>query len=126
MIGDKDALVEIRQSWAGVEALRERLKVSAFASMGLIGGTFPFALSNAAHNLPFIHAYSVLNDVLVLLAGEGRFKCRSIFLGELLKKSEAALPWQEFSFIQRGASRRNDRADAISPADRRLRRTPHC
>lgn len=101
VIRDTTALAEVRQSWAGVEALRSRLQVSAFASVGVIGGRFPFVLANAAHNLPFIHAYAVLNDVLEQLADEGHFTCKSIFLGKLLKKSEKALPWQDFAFRQR-------------------------
>lgn len=67
--------------------------------MGVLGGVFPFALANAAHNLPFIHAFSVLNDVLEQLASEGHFNCGSHFLGELVKKSEDALPWQDFRLI---------------------------
>ena len=108
MIRDATALAEIQQSWAGVEALRSKLQVSAFASVGVIGGSFPFTLANAAHNLPFIHAYAVLNDALKQLADEGHFACKSIFLGELLKKSEKVLQWQDFALISTGAGRRND------------------
>ena len=108
MIRDPTALAEVEQEWAGVEALRTTLKVSAFASVGAIGGSFPFKLANAAHNLPFIHAYAVLNDALKILADEGRFSCKGIFLGELLKQSEKALPWQDFPSIKAGVSRRND------------------
>ena len=108
MIRDPTALAEVQQSWAGVEALRARLKVSAFASVGALGGSFPFSLANAAHNLPFIHAYAVLNDTLEQLAAEGHFSCKSIFLGELLKQSEKALLWQDFALVSLGASRRND------------------
>ena len=77
MIRDQSALKEIQQSWDGVEALRSRLKVSAFASSGIGPGSYPFSLANAAHNLPFIHAYGVLNDALNQLAKEGQFSCRS-------------------------------------------------
>ncbi len=49
MIKDTDTLSEIKNDWNGVEALREKLQVSAFASMGMLGdGIFPFTLSNAA------------------------------------------------------------------------------
>ncbi len=102
------ALAEVQQSWAGVEALRSRLQVSAFASVGFLGGTFPFTLSNAAHNLPFIHAYSVLSDVLKQLAIEGHFNCKSIFLGKLLPKSQNALVWHDFALVHAGYGRRND------------------
>ena len=118
MIRDSNALAEIQQSWAGVEVLRSTLQVSAAASRGIIGGVFPFALSNAAHNLPFIHAYAVLNDVLEQLANEGHFNCKSIFLGELLKKSEQALRWQDFALISAGATRRKDVAHRGQLLDR--------
>lgn len=118
MIHDAIALAEVQQSWAGVEVLRARLQRSAFASVGFLGGVFPFVLSNAAQNLPFIHAYAVLNDVLEQLADEGRFSCKSIFLGELLKKSEKALPWRDFALVADGAGRRNDVAHRGQLLDR--------
>lgn len=99
MIRDATALAEIRKNWTGVEALRTTLQVSAFASVGVIGGHFPFVLSNAAHNLPFVHAFAVLNDVLKQLALEDYFKCKSIFLSKLLKNSEKALPWRDFALV---------------------------
>ena len=108
MIRDNATLTHVRKSWAGVEALRERLKRSAFASMGVIGGVFPHALANAAHNLPFMHAFAILNDVLEQLASEGHFNCKSHYLGALLKKSEKALPWQDFKLIKAGVELRND------------------
>ena len=117
MIHDAIALAEVQESWAGVEALRARLQRSAFASVGFLAGVFPFVLANAAHNLPFIHAYAVLNDVLEQLADEGRFSCKSIFLGELLKKSEKALPWRDFALVADGAGRRSrSRAAGASPS----------
>lgn len=108
MIRDVTALTEVRQNWAGVEALRSQLQVSAFASVGAIAGMYPFTLANAAHNLPFIHAFAVLNDVLKQLADEGHFACKSIFLGALLKQSKTALVWQDFSLISSGVGCRNE------------------
>jgi len=116
MIRDTNTLSEIQKDWNGVEILRNKLKASAFASRGIIGGTFPFALANAAHNLPFIHAFSVLNEVLIALEKEGHFKCKSIFLGKLLEESESKLPWCDFATIKIGVERRNDvahRADLL-------------
>ena len=105
MIRDTDALAEIRRSWDGVEALREKLQVSAFAAAGVFG-MFPFVLSNAAHNLPFMHAYAVLNDVLEKLAKEGHFECKGRELGRLLEKSKNALPW-DYPSIEDGKKRRD-------------------
>lgn len=108
MIRDAKALSEVRKSWAGVEALRLRLHRSAFASVGVIGATFPAALADAAHNLPFVHAYAVLNDVLVQLADEWHFTRKGILLGELIKKSPQVLPWQDFALVPTGVKHRND------------------
>jgi hypothetical protein len=108
VIRDSVTLAEVQSGWAGVEVLRGRLQRSAFASQGVIGGSFPFALANAAHNLPFIHAFAVLTDVLEQLASEGHFGCKSHFLGALLTSSEKALPWRDFTLIRAGARLRND------------------
>lgn len=108
MIRDSITLAEVQSGWAGVEVLRERLQRSAFASQGVIAGSFPFSLANAAHNLPFIHAFAVLNDVLEQLASEGHFSCKSHFLGALLAKSEKALPWCDYMLISAGLKLRND------------------
>jgi hypothetical protein len=110
MIADLTALQEIRSAWNGVEALRERIQVGLFASVGIIGGVYPFSVADAAHNLPFLHAYAVLNDTFQQLASEGKFICNSIFLGKLLQESEQVLPWNDFALIKSGAGRRNDLA----------------
>ncbi len=107
MISDRTTLEEVQRSWAGVEALRDKLRRSAFASTGVIGGTFPTSLADAAHNLPFMHAFSVMNDVLEQLASEGHFICKSHFLGALLKKSQKAIPWHDFALIKMGLGLRN-------------------
>jgi len=85
MIADLTALQEIRRSWNGVEVLKDRIQVGLFSAVGIIGGVYPFSVADAAHNLPFLHAYSVLNDALRQLASEGKFTCKSIFLGKLLQ-----------------------------------------
>ena len=116
MIKDHNTLEGLKKEWLGVELLRDKLKRSAYASTGVVGGTFPFTLANAAHNLPFIHACSVLNEVLVVLAKEGHFKCKSIFLGALLESSENSLTWMDYETIVAAAQRRNGvahRADLL-------------
>ena len=116
MIKDSGILEGIKKDWLGVELLRDKLKRSAYASRGVVGGTFPFILANAAHNLPFIHAYSVLNEVLIVLANEGQFECNSIFLAKLLDSSKNNLPWKDHATIVTGVGRRNDvahRADLL-------------
>jgi hypothetical protein len=58
----------------------------------------------------------VLNEVLIALEKEGHFKCKSIFIGNLLEASKKVLPWKDFSTIKTGVGRRNDvahRADLL-------------
>ena len=106
MITDQTALAEIRESWMGVEALRGRLRAALLGSFAQ-GGSFAIFAADAAHNLPFVHACAVLNDVLEELASQGQFACKSIFLGKLLTASEKNLPWKDFALIKEGAERRN-------------------
>jgi len=101
-------LQEIRENWNGVEALRSKLQLSAYASVGFVGGLYPFELSKAAHNLPFIHAFSVLNETLISLSNEGVFTCKSIMLGRLLDASRSTLHWNDYVMIKNGVSFRNN------------------
>ena len=107
MIQDATALAEVQKNWAGVEAMGVRLQVGAVASMGGLGGAFPFRLLDAAYNLPFMHACSVLNDVLLQLAIETPFPHKLRTLGYLVKVSKAALSWQDYTGIKAVVSRRN-------------------
>jgi hypothetical protein len=100
MIKDTDTLTEIQACWNGVENLRGKIQRSLFASIGFLDGTFPFAAANAAHNLPFMHAMSVLNDVLEAMAKEGRFNCGSRFLGRLLDAAKNDLQWVDYHAIR--------------------------
>lgn len=107
MITDRAALEEIRRSWTGAESLRGRVQRALLGSFAQ-GATFAIFVADAAHNLPFVHGYAVLNNVLLQLAREGRFECNSIFLGKLLAESEKRLPWVNFPLVKEGADRRND------------------
>ena len=118
MIEDENSLEAIKSDWMGVELLRDKLKTSAYASRGVVGGIFPIALANAAHNLPFIHAYSVLNETLIVLGKEGNFSCKPIFLGKLLASSKGAFSWIDYETIVKGVDRRNDVAHRGDLLDR--------
>lgn len=107
MISDATVLTEVRESWQGVTKMRERIKVGLFAAPGLIGGTFPHYVADTAYNLPFVHACSVLNDLLEQLAKEGHFNCGSRFLGALVKASKASLTWHDYSLIAEIVDKRN-------------------
>jgi len=71
------------------------------------GGSFVALIADIPHNLPFLHACSVLNDTLEQFRDEGPFGCKSFFLGALLKASELSLPWKDFSLISKAVDRRN-------------------
>lgn len=106
MIADQSALQEIKQSWHGVEALKQKVQRALLGSFAQ-GASFAIFVADSAHNLPFVHAYAVLNDALQQLAKEGHFTCKSIFLGKLLSASEKTLAWRNFALIKAGAERRN-------------------
>jgi hypothetical protein len=119
MITDKAALDEIRKSWSGVEALKNKVQGALLGSFAQ-GGVFAIFIADSAHNLPLLHAYAVFNDVLEQLAKEGKFQCKSIFLGALLAASEKVLSWKDFALIKQGVDRRNDvahRGDVLPRAD---------
>jgi hypothetical protein len=105
MIRNVVELGHIQRDWNGVEALRARLR--SYAAVSGAEGFFPFPLADAAHNVPFIHAYAVLNNVLRQLADEDRFKCKSIFLGSLLSNSRSALSWKDYDLVYAGYKARN-------------------
>lgn len=107
MIDDQEALEEAKKNWAGVEALRDKLHASAIMSVMGGGALFPVTLSDAAQNLPMMHAFGVLNDVLAQLESEGHFKCKRKHLRPLVEASEKALCWIDFDAIQTGIDDRN-------------------
>ena len=119
MITDTAALAEIRDSWDGVEGLRDKLQ-AALIGPPAIGASFAIFAADAAHNLPFIHACALLNDVLEQLEREGHFRCGSIFLGALLRASKTRLPWKNFPVIDEAVASRNaiaHRAEVLARAD---------
>ena len=107
MINNDDASREIRESWKGVITLRSKVKRAIMGAVAF-GGTPAVFAADAVNNLPFIHSCSVLNETLLLLAKEGKFKCDSIFLGRLVNKSKNSLPWQDFDTTVELVARRND------------------
>jgi len=121
VIKDPKTLSDYRKEWNGVEALRTKLQVSAFAAVGSMDGLYPFALEKAAHNLPFIHAFSVLNNVLITLRDQGDFTSKgTTWLGKLVKASKNTLPWNDFQTIKTGVNRRNGvahRADLLETTE---------
>jgi len=54
-----------------------------------------------------MHAFGILNDVLEQLSAEGHFSSKTHFLGELVKRSETKLPWNDIAAIKQGIADRN-------------------
>jgi len=106
MISDLIALRELRDSWAGVRQLRDKVKACLLGSFAQ-GASFAIHIADITHNLPFIQAFSVLNDVLLQLRDEGHFECSSIFLGALIESSKNRIPWTNFELVREGVDRRN-------------------
>ena len=109
-----ESSVEIRKSWAGVQSLRWKLKRIGFGSQ-LGGALYPHFLEDAAHSLPFLHAYSILGDALQLRADAGDFPYRLSTkgfprLGPLFDAAKD-LDWcGHQQFIGEGIARRNELA----------------
>jgi hypothetical protein len=102
MLEDTEQLMLIRKEWAGVEALQSSLKRDAMvsAAMPMFDGHYPRTLLNASLNLPFLHACSVLNDVLLEFVKQGKFKSSQRTLGALVKDSKSKLQWDNFENIK--------------------------
>jgi hypothetical protein len=119
MISDADVLAEVRKSWNGVEGLRGKVQ-RAFLGAVARGGVAAIFFVDAAHNVPFIHACAVLNDVLEQLQKEGHFNCNSFFLTKLVRSSKSHLPWNDLPLVEEAVKRRNNiahRADVLPRGD---------
>lgn len=107
MITDASSLATLRDAWAGVEKLKayDRL-VTVVPSGGLLaaGSLAP----EGFWNLPFVLAYSVLDQVLTALRDQGVFVCSSWMLGPKMQASRQFLPWQDFDLVSRGKDARNE------------------
>ena len=107
MINDVEVLDEIRTSWEGAKLLRDKYRGAILGSMAT-GGHFAIFAADAVQNLPFIHACSVLNEALLQLAKEERFKCKSFFLGKLVEASKDSLPWVNIDLVKELINKRNE------------------
>ena len=119
MISDPIALQELKKSWNGVRELRSKVQRGVLGSFAQ-GASAIILIADIAHNLPFIHACSVLNEALLQLRDEKHFTCKHFFLGALMDASKAQLPWADFKLVKEGVDRRNDiahRGDIISRSE---------
>ena len=106
MITDVAALADIRQSWEGARMLRPRVQRGLVGVVGAGAGT-SVLLADIAHNLPFLHACSVLNDTLEQLRDEGVFRSKKRTLGALVAASTGSLVWLDRTAIDRMVIDRN-------------------
>lgn len=65
---------------------------------------------NAFWNLPFLLAYTVLDETLSVLRDQGEFVCNSWMLGAKMDASKVYLPWQNYDLVFKGKEARNDLA----------------
>jgi hypothetical protein len=114
MIANPQALEDLRASWTGVQLLRSKIQRALLGSFAM-GSPFVLSIVDAAHNLPFLQACAVLNDVLARLRDEGYFRSGRVGdgrtpLGTLVSDSERALSWVNYPLIDKIVVHRNDLA----------------
>ncbi len=109
MIKDKNALQEIREQWDGVLALRQKIQRNLFGSVAG-RGTFSHFVADCAHNLPFLHACSVLNEALEQMRDEGVFTGKGRTLGTLVELAQNQVSWVNYSAVTKMVEKRNDLA----------------
>lgn len=80
--------------------------------MGLIPGAGLVSLSppDRFYNLPFLLAYSVLDEVLTQFVAQHIFQCNSWMLGKKMEASRNEVPWKNFDLINSGKNDRNSLA----------------
>jgi hypothetical protein len=104
---------EILESWAGLEAIRGKIQRVALSSH-FRGALFPLVIVDAANNLPFLHAYSVLAEALQLRADRGDFSYKPRGRFQSLQRmfdAAANLKWcGHRTLIKVGITRRNELA----------------
>ena len=106
MIKNAAVLTEIRHQWGGVRTLRVRAQRSTVNSADA-NHVWVATLADIAHNLPFLHACSVLNEVLEQLRDEGVFHCKARTLGALVKASAGSLEWVDLPGVEQMVRDRN-------------------
>ena len=110
----KVELEELRKTWKGVRLLHSKV-YRAIMGSATLPGSFTVFIADAAHNLPFLHACGVLNDVLEQLAKEQPFmykgkRYKGRRFGLLLDASAPVLPWNNLLLIREAVKRRDDLA----------------
>jgi hypothetical protein len=105
MIANAQVLGDVRQSWAGMRELRQ--KVAIAVPHGVIAFSGLIFIANVPYNLPFLHACGVLNDALEQLAKEQSFTYKERNLGPLIDASVGILPWNDLPLIKEAKDQRD-------------------
>lgn len=116
MIRDQQKKSEIAQDWRAVRMLCRPGDTYMLPGYGVVAEDIPEAL----YNLPFVLAYAVLDRVLNELRCQGEFSCKDWRLGPKMAASQKALPWQDYSIVNKGREARNylaHEAKLLSKAD---------
>ena len=109
MITDAQSLTEIRETWTGVHKLKAHDRFYPILPGAGVINAASF-MPEGFWNLPFLLAYSVLDDVLTVLRDQGVFQCESWMLGKKMEASRNHLPWQDYDLVVAGKDARNDLA----------------
>jgi hypothetical protein len=108
VIKDTETLENLRKECNGVDVLRGKIQRGFAASVTMGGGGGAFAMVDAAHNLPMIHAFGVLDNALEAMCDQGEFECKKrSSLGSLMHASRERMSWWDFDGIDAGVKQRN-------------------
>jgi hypothetical protein len=106
MIQDPTVLEELKNSWNGVMRLRDRVH-RALISSATLPNSFTIFIADAAHNLPFVQAFGVLNHALHYMAKDKDFDYKGISLGRLMEASLGRIRWINYGLVSEGKKLRD-------------------
>jgi hypothetical protein len=110
VINDATALNEIRLDWAGVRDKQERIGSNAGFVIASGGLPLPDAHLDLCYSLALVWAFAVIEQSLRTLKDENVFKTEKgrKNLKALMEGSQGALPWQDFTKVDKGRDERNN------------------
>jgi hypothetical protein len=109
VVKDPNVRAEIEREWRSIRAMVNWNRSGSLPGGGYINETPP----EEFYNLPFVLAYSVLDDVLAQMIVEHIFKCAKkngycFNLGDKMLSSKRGLSWKDYATVDAGRKRRND------------------
>lgn len=106
MITDATTLADMQASWTGALGVQARIKRDSMGAFTM-GRHFPRFTADAAHNVPFLLACGVLNDVLLALRDQGAFASKQRTLDGLMADSRGSLAWLNYARMDQIKDARN-------------------